>query len=350
MTTYPGLPGPLICDFLSREASRGRYAPGVEFQIGKIEMVANTGTYLDSPFHRYADGKDLSALPLELAGGPRRGRGPRRRGRLARSIAPRFAGRPVGGKRGAGAYRLGRALGHAGDTSTGNPYLTADAAAYLVAEGAALVGIDSLNIDDIGRLARPVHSIAARGRDPDRRAPCHLGQLPDARLPLLGGAAQGRRVRHLAGARLRHARRFRALPFRQTTVAGFPAIALRSERSWRSWRFPSIGMRITHLRRLRGREWLWRSDQIPARRPRPGSLLRRDGRQRRVGRVLSDGGPSPHSRRAGRHAAAAGSRRALERGLDQLRLRARRRAPRSPARRRARSCRTSCTAGCHARA
>ena len=65
MTTYPGLPGPVICDFLSREASRGRYAPGVEFQIGKIEMVANTGTYVDSPFHRYADGKDLSELPLD---------------------------------------------------------------------------------------------------------------------------------------------------------------------------------------------------------------------------------------------------------------------------------------------
>ena len=69
MTTYPGLPGPLICDFLSREASRERYAPGVEFQIGKIEMVANTGTYLDSPFHRYADGKDLAGLPLESLAG-----------------------------------------------------------------------------------------------------------------------------------------------------------------------------------------------------------------------------------------------------------------------------------------
>ena len=65
MTTYPGLPGPVICDFLSREASRGKYAPGVEFQIGKIEMVANTGTYVDSPFHRYADGKDLCGLSLE---------------------------------------------------------------------------------------------------------------------------------------------------------------------------------------------------------------------------------------------------------------------------------------------
>ncbi len=65
MTTYPGLPGPIICDYLSREASRAHYGPGVEFQIGKIEMVANTGTYLDSPFHRYAHGKDLAQLPLE---------------------------------------------------------------------------------------------------------------------------------------------------------------------------------------------------------------------------------------------------------------------------------------------
>lgn len=65
MQTYPGLPGPVICDFLSREASRSRYAPGTEFQIGKIELVANTGTYVDSPFHRFDHGKDLAALPLE---------------------------------------------------------------------------------------------------------------------------------------------------------------------------------------------------------------------------------------------------------------------------------------------
>ena len=64
MITYKGLPAPHICDYLSREASRERYAPGTEFQIGKIEMVANTGTYVDSPFHRYADGKDLADLPL----------------------------------------------------------------------------------------------------------------------------------------------------------------------------------------------------------------------------------------------------------------------------------------------
>ena len=60
MITYKGLPAPIVCDYLSREASRGRNAEGTEFQIGKIELVANTGTYVDSPFHRYADGKDLS--------------------------------------------------------------------------------------------------------------------------------------------------------------------------------------------------------------------------------------------------------------------------------------------------
>src|SRR5687767_430363 len=64
LITYKGLPAPIICDYLSREASRDIYAPGTEFNIGKIEMVANTGTYLDSPFHRFANGKDLSELPL----------------------------------------------------------------------------------------------------------------------------------------------------------------------------------------------------------------------------------------------------------------------------------------------
>src|SRR6478736_3801909 len=65
MITYKGLPAPLVCDFLSREASRDLYAPGTEFHIGRIDMVANTGTYLDAPFHRFADGMDVSELPLE---------------------------------------------------------------------------------------------------------------------------------------------------------------------------------------------------------------------------------------------------------------------------------------------
>ena len=70
MITYKGLPAPIICDFLSREESRKHYSAGTEFNIGKIEMVANTGTYVDSPFHRFADGIDLSELPLEVVGRP----------------------------------------------------------------------------------------------------------------------------------------------------------------------------------------------------------------------------------------------------------------------------------------
>ena len=69
MVTYEGLPAPVISDHLTREESRKHYGPGTEFHIGKIEMVANTGTYLDSPFHRYADGRDLSELPLESLAG-----------------------------------------------------------------------------------------------------------------------------------------------------------------------------------------------------------------------------------------------------------------------------------------
>ena len=178
MTTYPGLPGPLICDFLSREASRGRYAPGVEFHIGRIDMVANTGTYLDSPFHRYADGKDLSALPLGSLAGLEavviRG------GTTGRAIdRAAFAGRPIGGK--AVLVRTGWDVHWRTPAYLeGNPYLTADAAAYLVAEGAALVGIDSLNIDDINDLERPVHSTLLAAEIPIVEHLCHLGQLPDA--------------------------------------------------------------------------------------------------------------------------------------------------------------------------
>ncbi len=65
MVTYPGLPAPEITEHLTRAASRGRYASGTEFSIGRITMVANTGTYLDSPFHRFAHGADLAGLPLE---------------------------------------------------------------------------------------------------------------------------------------------------------------------------------------------------------------------------------------------------------------------------------------------
>ena len=176
MTTYPGLPGPLICDFLSREASRARYAPGVEFQIGKIEMVANTGTYVDAPFHRYAGGKDLSQLPLESLAGLE---GLVIRGTGTHAIGPEaFAGRDLRGR--AVLVRTGWDV-HWGTPTylDGNPYLTAEAAEYLATAGVALVGIDSLNIDDTRDLARPVHSILLGAEIPIVEHLCQLGPLPE---------------------------------------------------------------------------------------------------------------------------------------------------------------------------
>lgn len=178
MVTYPGLPGPVICDFLSREASRAMYAPGVEFQIGKIEMVANTGTYLDSPFHRYATGKDLARLPLESLGdldavvvrvGPDSGR--------AISRHP-FQGRDLEGKAvlvetGWDAHwRTERYL-------SGHPFLTGDAAEFLLDQGVTLVGIDSLNIDDTGDWSRPVHSALLGAEVPIVEHLCNLSRLPE---------------------------------------------------------------------------------------------------------------------------------------------------------------------------
>ena len=178
MTTYPGLPGPLICDFLSRGASRAKYAPGVEFQIGKIEMVANTGTYVDAPFHRYAGGKDLSELPLESLAGLEAVviRGPAVGGAIDRDA---FAGRELGGK--AVLVRTGWDV-HWGTPAylDGHPFLTGAAAEYLVSQGVALVGIDSLNIDDIKDLARPVHSALLGADIPIVEHLCRLGTLPES--------------------------------------------------------------------------------------------------------------------------------------------------------------------------
>jgi len=177
MTTYPGLPGPLICDFLSREASRARYAPGVEFQIGKIEMVANTGTYLDAPFHRYPGAIDIAELPLaslaRLEAIVVRARG------AGRAIGPEaFAGRDVAGR--AVLVRTGWDV-HWGTSAylSGHPFLTDAAAEYLVKGGAALVGIDSLNIDDIDDGARPVHSRLLGAGIPIVEHLCNMGSLPD---------------------------------------------------------------------------------------------------------------------------------------------------------------------------
>jgi arylformamidase len=177
LITYKGLPAPLICDFLNREESRQHYAPGTEFQIGKIEMVANTGTYLDSPFHRYEDGKDLSQLELtslaDLDGIVVR----------ARSIPDRGID--------AGAFRDLELRGKAVLVETGwdahwktdqyfegHPFLTKDAAQLLADEGATLVGIDSYNIDDTADLSRPAHSILLGAGIPLVEHMCNLSRLP----------------------------------------------------------------------------------------------------------------------------------------------------------------------------
>jgi kynurenine formamidase len=157
MVTYRGLPGPHICDFWTREGSAANYDDGSSFQIGRIDMVANTGTYLDSPFHRHADGKDLAALPLEsLADLPgiavRRPHGD--------GIATDSADLEGLGVRGCavlihtGWDAHWRTDAYAAD----HPFLTAAAAGWLVEQGAALVGIDSYNIDDTRTRSRPVHT------------------------------------------------------------------------------------------------------------------------------------------------------------------------------------------------
>lgn len=155
MVTYKGLPAPHICDWLSREASRANYAPGTEFQIGQITMVANTGTYIDTPFHRYAEGDDLSQVGLErLVELP----GVVVRTGDRRAIdADAFDGLDVAGK---------AVLVHTGWSRhwrteayyEGHPFLSEAAAERLVAGGARLVGVDSHNIDDTSGRTRPVHS------------------------------------------------------------------------------------------------------------------------------------------------------------------------------------------------
>ena len=178
LITYPGLPAPVICDYLSREASRRLYAESTEFQIGKIELVANTGTYLDSPFHRYEWGKDLSQLNLlsvaNLDGVLLRVGVP-----PARAIdETAFHGVEVRGK---------AVIVHTGwdvhwrteRYASGHPFLTKGAAEHLAASRAALVGIDSLNIDDTGDLSRPVHSILLGADIPIVEHLCNLQSLPD---------------------------------------------------------------------------------------------------------------------------------------------------------------------------
>ena len=178
MTTYKGLPGPHICDFWTRESSAANYDDGSSFQIGRIDMVANTGTYLDSPFHRYADGVDLAGLPLQsLADLP--GIVVRRPWdndiEIGKAAIDSF---DVAGKAvliHTGWDRHWRTDRYAED----HPFLTDEAADWLVGNGAALVGIDSYNIDDTRVRARPVHTRLLGANIPICEHMTGLGTLPD---------------------------------------------------------------------------------------------------------------------------------------------------------------------------
>ena len=179
MITYKGLPAPLVCDFLGRDASQRLYSPGTSFQIARLEMVANTGTYLDSPYHRFAHGEDVSELALTRLAG------------LEAVVVN------VAGMRGRSVERevflpfdvRGRAvLVHTGWARhwrtdayfEGHPFLTESAAQHLRDRGAALVGIDSLNIDDIAGSVRPVHTTLLGGGIPIVEHLCNLERVPAA--------------------------------------------------------------------------------------------------------------------------------------------------------------------------
>jgi arylformamidase len=179
MVTYKGLPPPVITDHLSREQSRKFYTPGTEFHIGKIEMVANTGTYIDSPFHRYPDGIDLARLDLcSLANLD--AVVVRKVGSAEREIsAEALAGLDVSAKAvlfHTGWDRRWRTEAYSDGT---HPFLSADAAEHLANAGALLVGIDSYNIDDTADSSRPAHSILLRKGIPIVEHLCGLGELPD---------------------------------------------------------------------------------------------------------------------------------------------------------------------------
>lgn len=178
MTTYKGVDPPLIRDFLGREASKKNYAEGTSFQIGKIDMAANTGTYLDSPFHRFEDGKDLSELALEQLADLD--------GVLVKTTD--LPGRAVDRDRFTGIQVRAKAVlvhtGWARHWGTdhyfeGHPFLTEAAAMQLRDEGALLVGIDTYNIDDNADGRRPVHTTLLRANIPIVEHMCNLEFLPD---------------------------------------------------------------------------------------------------------------------------------------------------------------------------
>jgi kynurenine formamidase len=177
MTTHPGLPPPSISTFLTHAASTARYAPGTTFEIGRIDLVANTGTYLDTPAHRFPGGHDLSGLALERVV-DLDGVVVDCRGLADRAIGPdAFRGIGVRGRAVLVATGWDASWGtpaYLGD----NPFLTGAAAQWLVDEGAALVGIDSLNVDSLADPSRPAHTAILGAGVPLVEHLTGVGELP----------------------------------------------------------------------------------------------------------------------------------------------------------------------------
>jgi kynurenine formamidase len=178
LVTYKGLPAPIVCDYLSREDSRKIYEEGTQFQIAKIEMVANTGTYLDCPFHRFEHGKDLSEILLD--------RLVDLEGILIRVDHRKTVAVTVDHLKNKD-LRNKAVLVHTGWDSywntdhyyTHHPFLTKEAAEYLKDSGAKLVGIDSHNIDDTSGKSRPVHTTLLGAEILIVEHLCNLSSVPE---------------------------------------------------------------------------------------------------------------------------------------------------------------------------
>jgi len=155
LVTYRGLPAPVICDYLSREESKKFYEEGTQFQIGKIEMVANTGTYIDCPFHRYENGKDLSEVELEnfvdLDAITIRAKG-------KIEIGIKYFEGKIVSEKAVLVYTNWARHWNTEEYFENHPYITKEAAEYLRDQKVKLVGIDSYNIDNTKHNSRPVHT------------------------------------------------------------------------------------------------------------------------------------------------------------------------------------------------
>jgi len=179
MITYKGLPAPIVCDYLSREKSKALYADGTEFQIGKIEMISNTGTYVDTPFHRYETGKDLSEIVIEKL--------------VDLDAITIQADYRIGIEIGKSFFENKNVNGKAVLINTGwskfwrtdayfenHPFLTEEAAIYLRDQRVILVGIDSHNIDDTRGNSRPTHTTLLGAEILISEHLCNLDQLPES--------------------------------------------------------------------------------------------------------------------------------------------------------------------------